>query len=216
MEHVLLTHLQPPKRIYSQLLHSHPTSPNFPTHAALQPSFLSSFLTQSIHHRKMLLPSLATIAILLIGTQARYIKRSNGITIRSSYPIARQAPSEIVRSTVTLPLRKIRSSQGSTTHRAALYGPITVPNGTTTSVAALSGGFELSVQVVLGDSMVELLVDTGSSDTVSSSFLSLFSPVPLLDIAVLGPSKECFHLSPVLAVLCFLPDMYIKIINLFL
>ncbi|TVY85672.1 putative aspartic-type endopeptidase, partial [Lachnellula willkommii] len=71
---------------------------------------------------------------------------------------------EIVPSTVTLPLRKTRS-QGSGSHRSALYGPIGVPHGATISVAALSAGSEISARVVLGGSVVELLVDTGSSDT---------------------------------------------------
>ncbi|TVY29176.1 putative aspartic-type endopeptidase [Lachnellula hyalina] len=107
----------------------------------------------------MLFSSLKAIAIFLLGTEARYIKRSDGLTIRSRYPVAKQPLSDIVAGPVTLPLRKIQSRD------SALYSFVTVPNGTTISIDALRGGTEFSAQVVLGDSTVELLVDTGSSDT---------------------------------------------------
>ena len=122
-------------------------------------------------YSKMLFSSIITVAGLAVGTQARYFKRDDGITISSRYPVAKRAPGEIVATSATIPLKKIQA-KGSTTQRSSLSSFITVPNGTTTALTALENGQEFAAEVTVGTTTLDLIIDTGSSDTwaVQSGF----------------------------------------------
>jgi hypothetical protein len=122
----------------------------------------------------MLFSSLLTLAsFLAIGTQARYVKRADGITISSVKPIARRAPSEIVVTDVVLPLTRRPAKGASAIRRSGLLKSLaTIPNGSTTNITSLEIGSEFSTEVSFGTQTFELIIDTGSSDTwvVESGF----------------------------------------------
>ena len=114
----------------------------------------------------MLFSSLITIAgLLAIGTEARYFKRADGITISSRKPVAKRAPSEIVATSTTLPLKKIKASGASAARRGSLASSATIPNGNQTGLIALELGEEFAAEVTIGSQTFDLIIDTGSSDT---------------------------------------------------
>jgi aspergillopepsin I len=97
---------------------------------------------------------------LAIGTEARYFKRSDGITISSKKPVSQRSPSEIVSTSTYLPLAKT-SSKG--TQRS--LRSLAVSNGNTTSLNSLETGEEFAAPVTIGGQNFTLTIDTGSSDT---------------------------------------------------
>ncbi len=106
---------------------------------------------------------LALTGTLAIGTEARYVKRSDGITISSKKPVAKRAPSPIVVTDAVLPLKTLPAKGASAARRSSLLA--TIGNGSTTGLTSLEIGEEFAAQVTLGTETFELIVDTGSSDT---------------------------------------------------
>ncbi|KAF4622704.1 hypothetical protein G7Y89_g14323 [Cudoniella acicularis] len=113
----------------------------------------------------MLFPSLITVAgFLAVGTQARFFRRADGITISSRKLIAREAPSKIVVTDVVLPLTK-RPAKGASAARRSSLAKLVIANGSTTGITSLEVGEEFAASVTVGTETFELIIDTGSSDT---------------------------------------------------
>jgi len=115
----------------------------------------------------MLFSSIITVATLLaLGTEARYFKRADGVTISSRKAVAKRAPSEIVATSTNLPLKRIKAKGASAARRGSLTSFITIPNGSTTALTALEIGEEFAAEVTIGGQTFDLVIDTGSSDTL--------------------------------------------------
>jgi hypothetical protein len=88
----------------------------------------------------MLVTSLLAVSTLLVGTQARYVKRADGITISSEKLVAKRAPIPIAVTDVVLPITKKPSTGASRARAQRLTGrasAATIPNGPTTTLESL-------------------------------------------------------------------------------
>jgi 2-phospho-L-lactate guanylyltransferase (CobY/MobA/RfbA family) len=113
----------------------------------------------------MLLSSLvAAVGFLSVGSQARYTKRDDGLTIFSRRAVAKRAPSEVVVTTAVLPLTRKAVSGASAARRQGL-SKLLIANGSTTTLTSLFTGEEFAVEVNFGTQTFEMIVDTGSRDT---------------------------------------------------
>jgi aspergillopepsin I len=108
---------------------------------------------------------IAAAGLLTVGIQARYVKRADGVTIFSRKPVAYRSPSEVVTTSVVLPLTRKAATGASAARRQALSSLATIANGSTTSLTSLFIGEEFAAEVTFGTETFELIVDTGSSDT---------------------------------------------------
>jgi hypothetical protein len=111
----------------------------------------------------MLLLSIISITCLLDGSQARYFKRDDGVTISSYQLVPERAPSNINVTDVVLPLTKVTSS-GSSRRGLSLSTLVTIPTGSAT-VLTSGGNDEFYTSVTWGTETFQMIVDTGSSDT---------------------------------------------------
>jgi hypothetical protein len=113
----------------------------------------------------MLFSSLvAACGFLAAGTQARYVKRDDGLTIFSRKAVAKRAPSEVVVTSAVLPLTRKPATGISAARRQGL-SKLVIGNGSTTGLTSLFTGEEFAAEVEFGTETFELIVDTGSSDT---------------------------------------------------
>jgi hypothetical protein len=113
----------------------------------------------------MLFSSLvAACGFLAAGTQARYVKRDDGLTIFSRKAVAKRAPSEVVATSAVLPLTRKPATGISAARRQGL-SKLVIGNGSTTGLTSLFTGEEFAAEVEFGTETFELIVDTGSSDT---------------------------------------------------
>jgi hypothetical protein len=113
----------------------------------------------------MLFSSLvAAVGFLAAGSQARYVKRDDGLTIFSRKAVAKRAPSEIIATTAVLPLTKMAATGASAARRQRL-SKLLIANGSTTTLTSLFTGEEFAAEVEFGTQTFEMIVDTGSSDT---------------------------------------------------
>ncbi|TVY83253.1 putative aspartic-type endopeptidase [Lachnellula suecica] len=114
----------------------------------------------------MLFPSALKVAgFLAIGAEARYFKRSDGITISSRKTVSRDAPSPITITDAVLPLNKMAKGASAIRRSSLLQKLLTFPNGSTTGLTSLELGEEFSATVSFASQEFQLIVDTGSSDT---------------------------------------------------
>jgi hypothetical protein len=113
----------------------------------------------------MLFSSLvAAVGFLAAGSQARYVKRDDGLTIFSRKAVAKRAPSETIATTAVLPLTKMAATGASAARRQRL-SKLLIANGSTTTLTSLFTGEEFAAEVEFGTQTFEMIVDTGSSDT---------------------------------------------------
>jgi len=85
----------------------------------------------------MLFNSVLAASALLVGAQARFVKRSDGITIHSQKLGATRAPLPIAVTDVVVPL--VRQKQSSK-HSSKFLHSLVVANGDTTTLTSLETG----------------------------------------------------------------------------
>jgi hypothetical protein len=118
-------------------------------------------------------PSLVEIKHISRANHHKSHKRADGITISSTKAISKRAPSQIVVTDVVLPLTRKASTGASAARRSRILSSlVTIPDGSTTNLTSLFIGEEFAAEITIGTTTLELIVDTGSSDTwvVESGF----------------------------------------------
>ncbi|RDW61612.1 aspartic proteinase [Coleophoma crateriformis] len=107
---------------------------------------------------------LAATALLVQTSEARLLSRDSNITVTVSKPTAFKSPSTVQTTDNVLTLSKT-SSTGSKARSAARLLGLDIAPGNSTGLISLFVGEEFATNITFGTTTLEVIVDTGSSDT---------------------------------------------------